>query len=60
MRNYLQKQFLSPLEAASFLGISINYLYQLNSKGIIPYYRPNNGKVYYKKQDLEDWINGKK
>lgn len=44
-------------DAAKYLGLEPSYLYQLNSKNSITYYRPNNGKVYYLESDLDNWLN---
>jgi len=42
--------------AAEYLGYELSYLYQLSSKNIIKKYKPNRGKIYFKKSDLDEWI----
>ncbi|MDR2500117.1 MAG: helix-turn-helix domain-containing protein [Treponema sp.] len=43
-------------QAAAFLGFSKHYIYQLVSKGKIPYYKPLKGRVYFKRGDLLGFI----
>jgi excisionase family DNA binding protein len=42
--------------AADYLGYELSYLYQLSSKNVIKKYKPNKGKIFFKKEDLDDWI----
>ena len=42
--------------AADFLSISKSALYQLTSKKIIPFYRPNGKMIYFEKSDLKKWL----
>jgi excisionase family DNA binding protein len=50
------KNILTLNEAATFLGISIGYLYRLTSRKAIPFYKPNGKLVYFKRKELEEWI----
>ena len=52
----LTKPVLSLQEAAEYLNISPKYLYKLNSKRTIAYNRPNQGKITYKKKDLDNYL----
>ena len=52
----LTKPVLNLLEASKYLNISPKYLYKLNSKNTIPYCRPNQGKITYKKKDLDHYL----
>ena len=52
----LTKPVLSLREASSYLNITPSYLYKLNSKNTIPYYRPNQGKLTYLKTDLDMYL----
>jgi len=52
----VDKEFLTSRETASFLGISIQTLYKLSSKRILNSYRPSGRKIYFKKEDLLEWI----
>ena len=55
MKN-LNKTILSFKEAISFMDVSKSFLYKLTSKGKINFFKPNNGKIYFKKEDLENWM----
>jgi excisionase family DNA binding protein len=53
-------EFLDAEQAAKFLKIAKQTLYQLNSQGKLPSIKKE-GKLYFKKADLLDWLNsGKK
>lgn len=45
-------------EAAEFLGYKKNYLYQLTSKRKIPFSKPTNGKIFFDRKKLQDWVLG--
>jgi excisionase family DNA binding protein len=47
------------LEAAAFTGYSKNYLYNMIQRGKIPHYKPNNGRVFFKREDLEKFLFGR-
>jgi len=44
-------------EAGEYLGLARSTIYQLINRKAIPYSKPNNGYVYFKKQDLDDYLN---
>jgi excisionase family DNA binding protein len=52
----MEKELLTTKDAASYLDISTDQLYKLNSGGKIPSYRPTGGKVYYLKAELIEWV----
>jgi excisionase family DNA binding protein len=52
----METEFLTSKDAASYLDISTDQLYKLNSGGKIPSYRPTGGKVYYLKTELIEWV----
>jgi len=43
-------------EAATYTGLSRNYIYKLIHLKKIPYYKPLNGRVYFKPDELEKFI----
>lgn len=49
------KTVLDLSEAAVFTGYSESHLYNLTSKRQIPHYKKNR-KLYFKKQELEEWM----
>ena len=55
-----KKEILSLKEASIYLGQSKSSLYKLTSKREIPFYVPNGKMIYFKRQELDEWIfNGK-
>jgi len=55
-QSILKKKVLNFKEAVQFLGLSMGHLYQLTSNNRIPYYRPNGKKIYFKREELENWL----
>lgn len=43
-------------EAAQFTGLKKNYLYKLVCQKKIPHYKPLNGRLYFKQDELEGFI----
>ena len=43
-------------EACAYLKISKSLLYKLTSSRRINFTKPNNGKLYFKKEDLDAWL----
>jgi len=50
------KAFLTLPEAAKYLGFSDGYLYQLTSKCVIPHSKPNGKKLFFSRQELDNWV----
>ena len=42
-------------EAASFLDISISYVYKLTCTRKIPHYKPEGKRLYFKRSELAEW-----
>jgi excisionase family DNA binding protein len=42
--------------AAEYMGISKSYLYRLTSGKKISFYKPAARLIYFKKEDLDKWI----
>lgn len=55
-KSFTQKMLLSIKEASIYLDIDEQTLYNLNCKKKIPHYKPNGKKVYYKRDELDDWV----
>lgn len=53
----IQKEFLTTKEAATYLGMALSYLYKMTSKKSIPFYTPTGKKIYFKKSELDEWMN---
>jgi excisionase family DNA binding protein len=57
MGGYMQPQkALSIDEAAQFTGLKKNYLYKLACQKKIPHYKPMNGRLYFRQDELEGFI----
>lgn len=52
----ISKQILSFNEAVDFMDVSKSFLYKMTSEGRITFFKPNNGKIYFRKVDLENWM----
>lgn len=50
------KEVLTLDECSTFTGYSKNHLYRLTSQRAIPFYKPMGGTIYFKKQEIEDWL----
>lgn len=56
MQNMHQKEILSFKEALLYLNVSESFLYKLTFKRAITFSKPNGGKLYFKKSNLDDWM----
>ena len=52
----LQKQVLNFNETCRYLELSQSHLYKLTSTGAIPHYKPNGKKIYFQRQELDQWL----
>lgn len=43
-------------DAAIYLGITPSHLYKLVRKYDIPHSRPTNGRIFFNKEDLDNWV----
>lgn len=50
------KEMLTQTETAMYLGVSVSYLYKLTMEGQIPYYKPLGKMNYFKRTELEAWL----
>lgn len=50
------KEILSFKEALIYLDVSESFLYKLTHKKSIEFTKPNGGKIYFKKSDLDSWM----
>ncbi|MCK4676772.1 MAG: helix-turn-helix domain-containing protein [Bacteroidales bacterium] len=51
-----QKTILTFKEAAAYLGLSKSYLYKLTSAERISHYKPQGKLIYFKKNELDNWL----
>jgi excisionase family DNA binding protein len=50
------KEILSFKEALIYLDVNKSTLYKLTHKKAIAFTKPNGGKIYFKKSDLDNWM----
>jgi len=43
-------------ETVAYINQSRSYLYKLTSQGLIPHYKPNGKKIYFKRTELDEWV----
>ncbi len=53
-------EFFDINEASAYLRLKKSYLYNLVYLNKIPFYKPNGKKLYFKKIELNHWINQSK
>lgn len=52
-----EKEFLNIEDMAKLTGFSKSYIYKLTSRKKIPFYRPAGGKIFFRRDEIKDWIN---
>ena len=56
MSQGINKEILSFSEACIYLDVSDSHLYKMTSRTVIPHYKPNGKKIYFKRQELDNWM----
>lgn len=56
--NLTEKNLLSPEEAAQYLNMSVDTLANWRSSGGGPKFHKPAKKIYYFREDLENWVKG--
>jgi len=52
----LKKTVLNFIEGCHYLDLSESYLYKLTSTKQIPHFCPLGKKIYFKREDLDEWL----
>jgi excisionase family DNA binding protein len=52
----MQKQVLNFNDTCTYLELSQSHLYKLTSTGAIPHYKPNGKKLYFQREELDQWL----
>ena len=55
-QNLVRKSILNLNETCQYLELSQSHLYKLTSTGAVPHYKPNGKKIYFKREELDDWL----
>ncbi len=53
------KNVLNFEEAVEYTGMKASYLYKLTSTGRIPHYKPYGKMIYFKREELEEFLTRK-
>ena len=56
MQQAMQKQVLNFNDTCTYLELSQSHLYKLTSTGAIPHYKPNGKKLYFQREELDQWL----
>ena len=56
VQNMQQKEILSFREALVYIDGSQSFLYKLVYNRAITFSKPNGGKLYFKRSDLDNWM----
>lgn len=51
-----QKSVLTFDEFCTYTGISKSWAYKLTSNREVPHFKPNDKKIYFKKEDIDKWL----
>jgi excisionase family DNA binding protein len=54
--SYYFKEILTTNEAADYLGIAHNSIYQYIYRNQLPCYKPSKGQLYFKKSELDGFM----
>lgn len=55
-QSLMSKSIFNIDEVSIYTGLSKLYLYKLTSKNGIPHYKPNGKNVYFKKEEVDNWL----
>ena len=51
-----EKNILTVEEVIDYTGYSTRYLYNLTASRQIPHFKPNGRKIFFKKDEIDEWI----
>ncbi|MDB5119743.1 MAG: transcriptional regulator [Sphingobacteriales bacterium] len=49
-------EMLTAREAAALMGITLSRLYKMTHNRELPTYKPGGKKIYFKRQEISDWL----
>lgn len=55
-QSLLNKPIFNIDEVSIYTGLSKLYLYKLTSKNGIPHYKPNGKNIFFKKEEIDNWL----
>ena len=60
VRFLFERRMLTTKEAAFYLGLSVITVRRKAGNGVLPSYRPNEGKLYFEISDLDEYLLSKR
>ena len=55
-KNILLKDILTFKEGCQYCGISASTMYKHTANRTIPFYKPNQKLIYFKREELDNWM----
>jgi len=55
-QNILKKDVLNMEEACQYLRLSKSHMYKLTSQRAIPHFCPEGKRLYFKREELDQWL----
>lgn len=53
------RNWLTPIQLADYLGLSVNTVYQYVSKAKIPFHKiPRSSKLIFSRKEIDHWVEG--
>lgn len=52
----ITKSILSFQEFCEYTGFKKSYAYKLTHQRLVPHSRPNNGRIFFLKEDVDKWL----
>lgn len=53
---YKSKTILNFEEACKYIGVSDSLLYKLTAAKEVPHYKPRGKKLYFKREEIDEWL----
>jgi excisionase family DNA binding protein len=53
--DFQNSKLLTFEQGCEYLGLKKSYVYKLTSASILPFSKPNNGKIFFDREKLEAW-----
>ena len=50
------KGFFNVKELSKYIGLSVSCIYKLTSSGALSFYRPSGKTIFFRKEDIDDWV----
>jgi excisionase family DNA binding protein len=54
--DFQKNKVLSFEQGCEYLGYKRSYVYKMTASGILPFSKPNNKKIFFDREKLEEWM----